>query len=356
VTSPPGPLSHRPPAFRERGKPGSASVPPALTPVGKGEAFDALAPDYDTSFTATPLGTLLRQAVWRRLDASFAPGQRVLELGCGTGEDAAHLASRRVHVLATDASPVMVETARRKVAAAGLGDLVEVRRMSIEDMVHIRVNPEVGEGLAPSRVGGGREGDNVTFPPSREGASPSPTGEKVSPESASSCLPSPGDREGGAGRGAGGEGPFDGAFSNFGGLNCVADLGGVARGLAALLPPGAPVLLCVMGPLVPWEWIWYLGRLRPGTAFRRLRPGGVVWRGITVRYPSIRTLRRAFSPAFRLRRLSGVGAFLPPTYAEEWTRRHPHALSRLDRWERRFASLQPFPWLADHYLAELVRT
>jgi SAM-dependent methyltransferase len=257
--------------------------------VGRGAAFDTLAPDYDASFTVTPLGTLLRQAVWRRLDASFAPGQRVLELGCGTGEDAVHLASHGVRVLATDASPVMVETARRKVAAAGLGEMVDARRMGME---------EVGT-LA---------------------------------------------------------GTFDGAFSDFGGLNCVADLGGIAQGLAALLPPGAPVLLCVMGPLVPWEWIWYLSKLQPGKAFRRLRPGGVAWRGITVRYPSIRTLRRAFAPAFRLRRVSGVGAFLPPTYVEGWTRRHPRALSLLERWEGRLAAVAPFPWLADHYLAELVRS
>jgi len=35
--------------------------------------------------------------------------------------------------------------------------------------------PKVGEGLAPSRAGGGAGGENRTFPPTREGASPSPT-------------------------------------------------------------------------------------------------------------------------------------------------------------------------------------
>ena len=43
------------------------------------------------------------------------------------------------------------------------------------------LNLEVGEGLAPSRVGGGFEGKNGTFPPSREGASPSPT-KKAEPQ------------------------------------------------------------------------------------------------------------------------------------------------------------------------------
>ena len=157
---------------------------------------------------------------------------------------------------------------------------------------------------------------------------------------------------------AGGElpGPFDGAFSNFGGLNCVADLAAVASSLAARLRPGAPVLLCVMGPLVPWEWVWFLGKGKPADAFRRLRPGGVPWRGLTVRYPSIRALRRAFAPAFRALRVSAVGALLPPTYWEVWTtRRHPRLLSALASWERRLETVPPLPWLADHYLLELER-
>ena len=40
--------------------------------------------------------------------------------------------------------------------------------------------------------------------------------------------------------------PFDGAFSNFGALNCVGDLHQFARDLALLLKPGATALLCWM--------------------------------------------------------------------------------------------------------------
>lgn len=248
-------------------------------------AFDTLAADYDVRFTGTPLGTLLRQAVQRRLDARFAPGDRVLELACGTGEDAVHLGRRGVRVVATDASPAMVERARTK--AAGL-DGIEVRQLAIEDLASLA-------------------------------------------------------------------GPFDGAFSDFGGLNCVADLSGVAASLADLLRPGAAVLLCVMGPLVPWEWARFLLRGKPEKAFRRLRRGGIEWRGITVRYPSPRTLQRAFAPAFRPLRLSAVGALLPPTEWEAWVGRHPRLLSSLAHWERRLETVPPLPWLADHYLLELAR-
>jgi SAM-dependent methyltransferase len=270
-------------------------------------AFDTLAPSYDASFTSTPLGTLLREAVWRRLDARFSPGDRVLELACGTGEDALHLAQRGIQVTAIDASPAMVSTARRKAAAAGLAELIEVQQLNLEK-------------LPPLPVEGGAMG------------------------------------EGGRGGEVGwGDGPFDGAFSDFGGLNCVADLRSVAQALAHRLRPGAPVLLCVMGPLVPWEWAWYLGQRDLKKAFRRLSPGGVAWRGMTVRYPSIRALRRAFAPEFRTLRVGAVGVLLPPTYLEEWTRRHPRLLAALARWERRLERVPPLPWLADHYLIELER-
>jgi SAM-dependent methyltransferase len=274
-------------------------------------AFDALAADYDASFTATPLGTLLREAVWRRLDARFAPGDRVLELACGTGEDAVHLARRGVWVTATDASPAMVEAARRKVATAGLEGMIEVQQMDVEQLPPLPGDGwEMGEGGRGGEVGRGEAPATMQF---------------------------------------------DGAFSDFGGLNCVSNLRALSHALAQRLRPGAGVLLCVMGPLVPWEWIWYLGQGDPVRAFRRLRRGGVAWRGLTVRYPSIRALRRAFSPDFRAVRINAVGALLPPTYVEEWTRRHPRLLAALARWERRLERVPPLPWLADHYLIELER-
>ncbi len=75
---------------------------------------------YDSEFTYSPIARWLRERVWQRLDALFAPGKRVLEIGCGTGEDALHLAQRGVEVVATDASPDMLTVAEQKLHAAGL--------------------------------------------------------------------------------------------------------------------------------------------------------------------------------------------------------------------------------------------
>ena len=81
-------------------------------------AFDSFAADYDRSFTTSAIGQRLRAAVWRRLDAAFRPGDRVLELNCGTGEDAVYLGRRGVHVLTTDISTEMLTVTRAKVTAA----------------------------------------------------------------------------------------------------------------------------------------------------------------------------------------------------------------------------------------------
>ncbi|HEX9442158.1 MAG TPA: hypothetical protein VF909_20880, partial [Roseiflexaceae bacterium] len=43
-----------------------------------GSPFDEMAANYDRTFTNSLIGTLMRQAVWRRLDSCFNPGDRVL--------------------------------------------------------------------------------------------------------------------------------------------------------------------------------------------------------------------------------------------------------------------------------------
>jgi SAM-dependent methyltransferase len=149
-------------------------------------------------------------------------------------------------------------------------------------------------------------------------------------------------------------GPFDGALSNFGGLNCVDDLGVVAAGLGRAVRPGGVALLCVMGPVVPWEWAWYLLHGKPTAAFRRLR-ASTEWRGMTIRYPSARSTRRTFAPWFDVRRTWALGALVPPSYVEPFAAKHPRLLARLDRWERRVEQWRPIVGIADHYVIELVR-
>jgi SAM-dependent methyltransferase len=250
--------------------------------------FDALAARYDRAFTDTTVGRWMRSAVWRRSDALFAPGSHVLEINCGTGEDAVHLAGRGVRVTATDAAPAMVAEAQAKVTRAGVAGLVDVQPLPIESI--------------DARLG-----------------------------------------------------PFDGLLSNFGGLNCVTDLPAAMAGLAAVLRRGAPALVCLMGPCVPWEWAWFLGHGDTRKAFRRLRPGGARWRGLTIRYPTVAAVRKACAPAFRITRVAALGAVMPPPFAETWAVEHPRLAGCCRDVERRLETCWPLPWLADHVIVELER-
>ena len=265
-----------------------------------GIAFDALAETYDETFTRSLIGRAQRDAVWRELDRAFRPGQKVLEINCGTGVDAVHLASRGVRVLACDSSPRMIEVARKRLADTG---------SALRAPVHFEV-------LATEEIG---------------------------------TLHAPGSPS-----------PFDGALSNFAGLNCVEDLSQVARDLARLLRPGAPAVLCFFGRLCAWEILWHLAHGKPRKAFRRLRSGGdlaELAEGATVRvrYPGVRAITRIFAPYFMLKRWKGVGVALPPTYLEPLARRFPKAVRALagaDLWLGRCALARG---LADHILLEFER-
>src|SRR5262245_11506392 len=93
---------------RSRGNAAPADVGPSMT------AFDAMAQDYDATFSDTAVGKALRDIVWSHLDDTFAPSQHVLDLGCGTGEDALHLARAGIRVTATDSSAEMIAVAEQK--------------------------------------------------------------------------------------------------------------------------------------------------------------------------------------------------------------------------------------------------
>ena len=125
--------------------------------------WDIAANTYHQDFSGTVIGRTRRIAVWKRLDNLFRRGQRILELNCGTGIDAIHLARQGVRLTACDLSPRMIEIARESAVKAGVDTSIDFRVLANEEM---------------SKLEGER---------------------------------------------------FDGAFSNFAGLNCVEDLGAVAR-------------------------------------------------------------------------------------------------------------------------------
>jgi len=97
-----------------------------------GIAFDRVAGTYDARWTNAPAGRLQRDAVWRVLDPLIKPGMRVLDLGCGTGEDALYLKTRGADIDAVDSSPEMVRIAREKGLPARVLAIENVERIAAQ--------------------------------------------------------------------------------------------------------------------------------------------------------------------------------------------------------------------------------
>ena len=94
--------------------------------------FDAVADRYD-AFCATPLGSFVeaieRQIVSALLDPR--PGERMVDLGCGTGTSALWQAEAGCVVVGVDESGAMLAKARSKSTASGRiarvqGDLIQI--------------------------------------------------------------------------------------------------------------------------------------------------------------------------------------------------------------------------------------
>jgi len=80
-----------------------------------GAAFDALAASFDAAFDPWLSVAAQRAAVRAELMVAFPSGASLLEIGGGTGTDAAWLIERGRAVFLTDASPAMVAQAARKI-------------------------------------------------------------------------------------------------------------------------------------------------------------------------------------------------------------------------------------------------
>jgi ubiquinone/menaquinone biosynthesis C-methylase UbiE len=258
-----------------------------------GAAFDRIAQTYDGRFTDSLIGRAQRAAVWKVLTRTFRTRQNILELNCGTGEDAVFLAGQGITVFALDASRQMIARAQQR-----------LRHNSPQ-------LPIVFSELPTERIGDLR--------PERQ---------------------------------------FDGAFSNFSGLNCVADLGVVASSLAVLVKQDGCLVLCFSTRFCLIEILYYLAIGEWRKALRRCKGYSEVTIDdvrFTVYYPTIRQIRRHFKPHFRLRSCTGIGVTVPPSYLEGWARRHPSFFRVLSRLDGRLARLPILRSTGDHVLLSFVK-
>jgi SAM-dependent methyltransferase len=157
-----------------------------------------------------------------------------------------------------------------------------------------------------------------------------------------------------------GEAQFDGAYSNFGPLNCVPDLQAVARNLAQRLRPGGVFVASVIGRVCPWEIArfgcageWRRARIRFSRAFVPVPlEGRTVW----TRYYSPGEFERVFvNEGFQTISLRALGLFLPPPYLESFYARHATVMRCLAWVERRAGHWPGLRQWGDHFLISMAK-
>ena len=258
--------------------------------------FDTIAETYDARFTRSRIGSAQRELVWSYLRTILPDHSRmnILELACGTGEDALWFARRGHRVTATDASQGMLDVAAKKLAAEEFRPAVELRRLPAEDILPARTGAPYD--LVFSNFGG------------------------------LNCL-SP------------------------------SSLTRLAPDLRSLLKPGGRLVVVVMPRCCAWETLYFLLKGDPSSAFRRSSSGGMTAHlgdgEVTTWYHSPGSLAALLGSAFRLTVRRPVGFFIPPSYLEPFIATKPRLLRALASMDR---AVSGWPFLAsasDHALLDL---
>ena len=258
-------------------------------------AFDRASKSYDADFSRTAIGRIFRERVHKRLNALFKPGMLVLDIGCGTGDDAIHLAKRGVSVVACDFSPGMLAQAEKKISRAGFSHDIELRHLPLEGLVRLIEELPMG---------------------------------------------------------------FDGVYSNFGPLNMISDLPRFVRMNARLLDPGGRALHVVMTRKPFFETLYFMLHFRFERAFSRWKGAAfvpVAGGQVPCRFYQPGELAKAFEMYLSIDRIEGLGVILPPPYLSGHYRRRRKLYRRLNRIDSWLSNLPIFNASGDHFIIEMTR-
>lgn len=260
------------------------------------EPFDRIAETYDATFTNSAIGLAQRRLVWKEIVRNFTPGQRILEINCGTGVDALNLATRGVHVIACDSSPRMIAAAKLRAGQTATSATVDFRVLANERIGTLR-NEGPFDGVLSNFSGLNCIGDPSFL--AYELAQLVRTRSKLV-----LCL-----------------------FGRF----CIWETvwylsqGNIHKALRRVRQGGRQAVLSARSETTIW-------------------------------YHTVGRMKKTFHPYFRLVGWKGVGVTVPPTYLEFLAAGFPHLFhiaSRIDPW---LGGCPGFRAMADHMLLTFERT
>lgn len=258
--------------------------------------FDRMAADYDERIRENPMDAALREASVRALRRVYRSGDRVLEIGCGTGIETLALAREGVDVVALDVSQRMLDRLLDKARSEGLLPRVTPRKLRASQL----------EGLV-------REFGHASF---------------------------------------------QGAFSDFGALNLEPDLDAIPHALADLVAVRGALVFGIWNRVCLAEMSLYALGLRPRRALARLGspvPVGLSRFGLPAYPRSAGEFLAAFRPAFVAESLEALPFLVPPYDFLRHVPRPDRTLPLLEALDRPLRPRFPFNRLGDHFVATLRR-
>ncbi|MBI4670121.1 MAG: methyltransferase domain-containing protein [Chloroflexi bacterium] len=113
----------------------SETTPQELLQIAEtARAFDSVAAEYDGPSGNNALVQIMRAELQRAVLERVPRGARLLDLGCGTGIDAAWFAQHGYTVTAVDASREMVHQTRQRATRANLEERVRVQYIGAHEL------------------------------------------------------------------------------------------------------------------------------------------------------------------------------------------------------------------------------
>lgn len=258
--------------------------------------FDRSAASYDADFTYSVIGRAQRDIVHEYLEnnLNFSKVLQILELNCGTCEDALFFAEKGADILATDVSEKMLEVAKEKVKSAGLENKICIKKLDTADLA--LENFERKFDLIFSNFGG------------------------------LNCISS----------------------------DKIKELSGAFR---RILNPSGRMIFTIMPSLTLWEIFYFSFRREFREAFRRRKRSGLEVKIkdsiVHTYYYSPREIIKIFSGNFKLIRIRPVGFFVPPSYLENFFKKKAGLFQGLKKIERAIKNVAALSSFSDHFIIDL---
>ena len=261
-----------------------------------GVPFDHIATNYDAVFTNSAISQLQRNHVWKYIE-KITPqlkGFDMLELNCGTGEDAVLFSDRGFNIVATDISEEMLKVTQQKVQQFSMQHRISSQYLDLESFDETSFNKKFD--LIFSNFGGLN---------------------CISPESLQILLTK----------------------------------------IPLALNEGGRFIAIVMPRFCLWESLYFTGKLSFRKAFRRLSRKGVLadlnGAQITTWYYSARQIKRWSEANLMPVANKPIGFALPPSYLETFFMKRNGWLNRLNAAENKLNRLPFLSGWSDHYLIDL---